>query len=218
MERRERGVGSCRCERLWIRPYSGRQRLAGSEAQARRVRAALERHLRAQSGDQGRDLRARRRPLPRQEYGRGKRRALDRAPHRDRDRRQGRGAGVAGRRAGHHLRRLFCPRAAAEASRHRRQRLCRLRAGRSVSRAWQRGGAVHPQGPFADEFRRDAGKILDARDARSRHRHPPARRADGGTRIAGQEDPGSGGRPGISRLRLPAVGGRTQRQCRAASS
>ena len=48
------------------------------------------------------------------------------------------GAGVAGRRARHHLGRLFRARAAAEARRHRRQRLRRLRAGRSVPRARQR--------------------------------------------------------------------------------
>ena len=94
--------------------------------------------------------------------------------------------------------------------------------------ACELAGAFHELGSDVELFIRkdhlltsfdaDAGKIPDARDARSRHRHPPTRGADGSTRIAGREDPGSGGRTGIPRLRLPAVGGRAQRQCRAVSS
>ncbi len=121
---------------LRLRRRRARRRLAGPEAQARCVCAAPERHLRAQSRRQGRGLCARRRALRGQEHGRSERCAHDRAAHRDRDRRPARRCRVAGRGIWHHVGWLFRARRAAEAGCRGRQRLRRLRAGRSCSTSW----------------------------------------------------------------------------------
>ncbi len=190
------------------------QRLASPEAKARRVCAALERHLRAQSRRQGRDLGARRRAVPRQEHGAGQRRAPHGAAHCDRHGRQSHCAGLAGGGTRHYFRRLLPARAAAEAGRRRRRRLRQLRTGGSIPRAGRGRGAVHPQGSFAHEFRCDARKIPDARNARARNHHPRARHAGQYQRAIGHQNIDRAGQDGIFGLRLRAMGHRSHRKRR----
>ncbi len=147
---------------------------AAPQAQARCVRRAPERHLRAQSGGEGRHPRRGPGALPRRAHAwRSTGRAIGGA-HRDRHRRLSHACRAARRRARHHLGRLLRARAAAAARGRRRQRLRRVRARLRVPGARQRRGAVHAQGSPADSFRRDARQIADARNARAGHRHSHA--------------------------------------------
>jgi len=208
--RHRNGPGRCRGLRLRDRHgrRGGRQRLAGAEEKARCVRRALERHVCAQPRGQRRRVHRGSGKISGRAHAGRERCAAQRGARGDRHRRLRGRAAPAGRRARHHLGRLFRARNSSAARGGGRQRLHRLRARLGVSGARQRHAAVHPQGSPADALRPDARQIADAGNARRRTRDPHRHCAECSRRAVRTQDAGGGRRARVPGLRLCPLGHR----------